>query len=299
VSDDKLKQFYFAMQKEQARFSDNKSQHPDCTLYHYADVQGLMGILSSRKLWMSHYEKLNDIREIKHARDLVLKIVEAHKSKSNRKAFWQKYCDIFRRVLEIGDYFICSFSTDNDNKHLWHHYAKKGGIAIGFRKKYFIPQPNMNKRKKRFNLTTVQKVHYHVDDFTAYANRLIALVENNIEDNNQKLDIELGSYLTTFFLADLPKLKNKNWAPERECRLYQFGFKDEINKRQESPQDRIFAIPRVSKGDKDVVLRRFKQKDICEVWMCSSCQISKRDIQALLHKYQFTHVGIFQHQASD
>lgn len=106
-------------------------------------------------------------------------------------------------------------------------------------------------------------------------------------------------FLVTVFCQAQIKLKNKNWAPERECRLYQFGFKDEINKRQESPQDRIFAIPRVSKGDKDVVLRRFKQKDICEVWMCSSCQISKRDIQALLHKYQFTHVDIFQHQASD
>lgn len=68
MADDKLKQFYIDMQKELSRFSDNKNQYPDATLYHYTDMQGLIGILSSRRLWMNHYEKLNDTNEIKHAR---------------------------------------------------------------------------------------------------------------------------------------------------------------------------------------------------------------------------------------
>lgn len=294
---DKLEQFYIDMQKELSGFSDNKTQYPDTTLYHYTDVPGLIGILSSRRLWMNHYEKLNDTNEIKHARDLLLKIIDIHKFKSKHAKFWQTYHDKFETVLEVGDYYICSFSSSPDNEHLWNHYAKDGGVAIGFRKQYFSPSSNMNKRKRRFNLTTVQMVHYHENDFTAYAHRLITLVENNLEVNNPKMDVELASYLTTFFLTDLPKIKNKNWSRERECRLYQFGYKDKINQ-QSSKQGRIYAIPKITTAGKNIVLRKFKQADVCEIWMGSSSQISKNDIQKLLHKYQFTKLSIFQHDNS-
>lgn len=49
----------------------NKEEIPKSNLYHFTTIQGLKGFLSSRKLWLTHYDSLNDSLEIKTAHKVI------------------------------------------------------------------------------------------------------------------------------------------------------------------------------------------------------------------------------------
>jgi hypothetical protein len=46
------------------------------SIFHYTDSAGLLGILSSKSLFASHYRYLNDVSEGSLIRDLILPILE-------------------------------------------------------------------------------------------------------------------------------------------------------------------------------------------------------------------------------
>jgi len=50
---------------------------PD-TIYHYTDVNGLIGLISSGCIWAIHVNRLNDLSENKHGFDLVMEHVRAN-----------------------------------------------------------------------------------------------------------------------------------------------------------------------------------------------------------------------------
>src|SRR5215813_9987824 len=45
-------------------------------LYHYTGIQGLTGIIESRKLWATHYKFLNDSEEIIHFKERLPRILK-------------------------------------------------------------------------------------------------------------------------------------------------------------------------------------------------------------------------------
>jgi hypothetical protein len=275
--------------KEISRLLEKKNRYPLDGLYHYTKLAGLEGILSTRRLWLTRYDYLDDKLEIKHAHTEAIKLIQNYAPKSQHKDFWNSYVEKFNNVFEVGDYFIGSFSSVPNNEKLWKDYAKSGGVAIKFRKSYFHPIGNMNKKKKRYNYATIQQIDYQVDEFKERLEHLIICIDGLLEDKNDGLDLELKSRLTTYLLTDMPTLKVKEFSEEQECRLYQFGFKPEINAKGEK-YERIFAIPQVKRNDKTVLLRRFKQKDICEIILNNSAD--EAWLKKLLHKMQFTGVKI-------
>jgi len=268
---------------------EKKGEYPQDGLYHYTELAGLEGILSTGRLWLTRYDSLVDKLEIKHAHTEAIKLIQDYAHISKYQDFWNSYLKKFKNVFEVGDYFICSFSSMSNNEKLWKDYAKCKGGAIKFRKEYFAPIANMNKKKKRYNNITVKYIDYQLDNFKDRLTHLVQYIDKLLDDKSDAFRLELKTRLTTYLLADMPTLKEKEFFDEQECRLCQFGFNPNINAHGEK-DERIFAIPQVVRNGKSVLLRKFKQKDICEIILSSSDD--EVWLKALLHKKQFTGVKI-------
>ena len=59
---------------------------PKGILYHYANLEGLKGILKTCQLWMSERKILNDTSEVKHAIDIIENVISEDLGKNNSKS---------------------------------------------------------------------------------------------------------------------------------------------------------------------------------------------------------------------
>lgn len=102
-------------------------------LYHYTNLQGLIGIISSSSLWCSHCEYLNDssefIQAINDAKKLLGGIFE-------NDDYLASMGYVLRRAIEDmekHDVFVTSFSKKSDLLSQWRGYCPQGsGISLGF-----------------------------------------------------------------------------------------------------------------------------------------------------------------------
>ncbi len=105
------------------------SSYPD-TVYHYTSLEGFLGIVKSRSVWMTDFAYLNDRREVRHGVDLMLEAVgdlastaTQHDVRALLSAWQEKLPAPTNRIC------ITSFSGDGDSLSQWRAY---GPIAIGF-----------------------------------------------------------------------------------------------------------------------------------------------------------------------
>tara|TARA_R110000850_G_scaffold3067_2_gene14422 strand:- start:1887 stop:2999 length:1113 start_codon:yes stop_codon:yes gene_type:complete len=103
--------------------------HPS-TVYHYTSLEGFMGIVSSRSVWMTEFAYLNDRREIRYGLDLLSNEIGAmldgeitEQVRDLLLAWKEKLSTSTNRV------WVTSFSADDDSLSQWRAY---GPIAIGF-----------------------------------------------------------------------------------------------------------------------------------------------------------------------
>jgi hypothetical protein len=103
-------------------------------LYHYTNADGMLGILSSRKLWATHYSFLNDYNEFEYAkgliRDTLMNFLEDSENDVAIKTNWK----IFEDQFKYYNTFLVSFSTAKDRLSQWRAYANYcKGYSLGFR----------------------------------------------------------------------------------------------------------------------------------------------------------------------
>ncbi len=105
-------------------------------IYHYTNDVGLRGILQTGQLWSTNIFNLNDPSELSHgcslAANILNKMAEKHLPET------QLFAKLFSHFVQDGlrstaDYFVCAFSTDDDDLGQWRAYADNGrGYALGF-----------------------------------------------------------------------------------------------------------------------------------------------------------------------
>ena len=96
-------------------------------VYHYTTIEGLKGIISDRKLWLTDIRYLNDKAELGHGYKLINEYQER----------------VGGSKLSIKDdvcIYVASFSLDNNSLSQWRAYAKSGGVAIGFPTNMLCPK---------------------------------------------------------------------------------------------------------------------------------------------------------------
>jgi hypothetical protein len=116
----------------------------DKPLYHYTDLNGLLGILEHRNIWATSVTYLNDSEELKYAFGLMRKEIK------NQEASVSYEDSSFLKELEgqldetekglnpnsstrFDNIFVCSFCEDGDLLSQWRGYCLDGdGYSVGF-----------------------------------------------------------------------------------------------------------------------------------------------------------------------
>jgi len=116
---------------------------PPDHLFHYTSSAGLLGIVSSKQMWMSDSRSLNDEKELKYFKDIVQ--LAAHNICNNKaskalsepvKNLISFLCNYARGVR--GGHFVLSFSEHRDQLSQWRAYSDgSAGFAFG------IPSPRL------------------------------------------------------------------------------------------------------------------------------------------------------------
>jgi hypothetical protein len=115
-------------------------------IYHYTSPEGLLGILENNSLHFSHMLCLNDKCEQKYTYELILEVLNEQKQYLEEELYnlirsraeYTTSCDYLNcetEVLGREDFYVMSFSQDNDNLSLWNNYTKsinKTGYNIQF-----------------------------------------------------------------------------------------------------------------------------------------------------------------------
>lgn len=104
-------------------------------IYHYTSVDGIIGILRNKELWFTNIYFLNDNQELFYTYKLIDEVTKEIK-KDLKDAFYKKikarqnyllsedYFDKEKDVWGRQEYYVASFSTDEDNLSLWNYYTK-------------------------------------------------------------------------------------------------------------------------------------------------------------------------------
>lgn len=98
-------------------------------VYHYTSLEGFVGIVQSRSLWLSDYSYLNDKRELTHGietiREVIVQMLGANPNPTVASLLQTWDREIAKPSCRIC---IASFSAEDDSLSQWRAY---GTIAIG------------------------------------------------------------------------------------------------------------------------------------------------------------------------
>ena len=123
---------------KRAILNDVLSPRLDKPLYHYTTQLGLLGIIRSREMWVTHTQYLNDRREFLHAVDLVRQEIRrsldtSPLDSSRTESLLRQMDQCCNWTPENINVCVCSFSEDQDSLSQWRAYGGgTSGFAIGF-----------------------------------------------------------------------------------------------------------------------------------------------------------------------
>jgi len=108
------------------------TEHPE-HVYHYTDIQGLIGILSTRTLWATDVAYMNDASEYAYGGTIVDEVITDTEREFARVGLLRKYLNTTATELGFRVYASC-FCQTGDLLSQWRTYSKQGpGYAIEFR----------------------------------------------------------------------------------------------------------------------------------------------------------------------
>lgn len=215
------------LREENLRTGLEETDYSHHQIYHYTNIQGLLGIINSEALWMTDFQYMNDLQEINHGIQLAKSILQELK-KSEKYSGKEEYFKIWENFVETGvDRRICisCFSLDNgDSLSQWRGYGDKGvGISIGFDvsewqfwdKDLVTLNPIVyNAEKQRKILSNFFHIYLTVLDWDAN--------KNMRNGKDEKIETAKPEELTNNFISQVYKhivsFKHPSFADEKEVR---------------------------------------------------------------------------------
>lgn len=192
------------------RNSDNEPKGKTATgkpaLFHYSNFFGLSGIASTKSIWCTKIQYLNDYQELKHGMEILAR--EAQKS-SAVHPFLAKVPEISLRMTSIN-LFVSSFSENGDVLSQWRGYAGGGGVSIG------LSFEALQKRARQQNYLLKPCVYDHHEKLAIAGNYL----ENCLEQSELDSAGEQTAHRIAFgFLQTAASFKDPGFQEENEWRL--------------------------------------------------------------------------------
>ncbi len=103
------------------------SESPPRIIYHYTDIDGLLGMILTGKIWATHVSRLNDSSEYHHGISIVPDCVR-NSMPTLSKPLVEKLLSEFKRV----ETYVASYSTKHDLLSQWRSYSGgKVGYCLG------------------------------------------------------------------------------------------------------------------------------------------------------------------------
>jgi hypothetical protein len=227
------------------------------SIFHYTDVHGLLGILSSETLFATDYRYLNDATEAGSIRDLILPIFHAEiatitpkliERKWLKKDYYEElglhanllqaeamYRSFTRGLDKTTPFFVTSFckhepGSEEYNHGLlsqWRGYAQSGGFAIEFDETRFGSLMKAESEQYAYAVLQSRDVHYeqHEQHFDPDVYRGVAGEMIHTVFESQGIDVsEVTSRrdldeVAVSFIKSAPLLKNRTFHEENEYRM--------------------------------------------------------------------------------
>ncbi len=178
-------------------------------VYHYTDIKGFIGILSSGSIRLTDYSYLNDRREIEHGVDIFRSVAEEMLRKSENDVINELLKSWIRNSQDINNnVYIASFSADGDSLSQWRAY---GTIAIGFQ---------ASKIAQHVNHGTIQSVEYgQRSQFELVSLYMNHLCQSYLKDISVKSPYYISeTYQRTQMIELISFFKDSSFQDEREYR---------------------------------------------------------------------------------
>lgn len=198
------------------------AKDPPAPLFHYTTLQGAYGIITSKQLWLTKIQHLNDVTELRHAIALFREIVERWGGTvtADERAF------IDRVAHQLGSFTetnicVASFCEDGDLLSQWRGYgAGATGIAIGFSGAYLKGLSNrgfLNCWKCMYERREHETVIRELVEMALNCFRMREDIPNDAA--KEKFVDDIIGYFNTTFLRVAPVLKDSHFREEQEWRI--------------------------------------------------------------------------------
>ncbi len=107
-----------------------KKHELDKPLFHYTTLEGLMGILETRSIWLSEIRCFKDAHEFQYGMSVISKAIdEAIQGESDRSVvkFLKQIPEMLALHADIYHVFVACFCEDGSLLSQWREYANNGG----------------------------------------------------------------------------------------------------------------------------------------------------------------------------
>jgi hypothetical protein len=221
---------------------------PQQIVWHYTDAAGLIGILSSHRLWATHSSYLNDSTEYEYGLR-VIRDALADMTPDASPFVYDRVTSIVGthdpEAALLGGVYVISASSDGDLLNQWAHYAKGAGYAVGLKcdtllVPYVLGDPELPGRPqleppiwRNFVRPAWRRVIYKPAEQKDLARRLLTRIvdewtrwEENIDRGDYLFHKRLTQETTSLLTITAPHFKHPAFSPEQEVRYVATTLED-------------------------------------------------------------------------
>lgn len=256
------------------------TNNPASIVYHYTDVNGLIGILSTGCIRATHVNRLNDTSENIHGFELVHDHVSQNMPKESRPLF-DKVLSEFYSV----DTYVSCYSTENDQLSQWREYTgSQVGYCLGFETSQMATIDD--------RLPPLESVIYKENQVKNLLNLLLVRVNEFFINNPTFGEIEVGHVLGTVS-ATLNSIacitKHPKFEEEKEYRhIYQPG-KTGLNLSPCFRSGRFGLTPYV---EINFLKPNFVPLKSITISPCNNFDLEKKELEIFLQKQGYENIKI-------
>lgn len=191
------------------------ARRPDASLFHYTGQSGLHGIVSSKVIWATHINYLNDEFEFNLAKKLALHILPTLSQKFTDDISMILIEEIRSSVDSAGtNVCIASFSENSDQLSQWRGYCKNSGYSIGFKYDF------LKKITDRENWLIVPCIYNPDEQYELMKTILLEVLAKNKEEYATRTeDYILGGDMGYLINRTAAIFKDEAFTEEKEWRL--------------------------------------------------------------------------------
>jgi len=209
----------------------------DKIVYHYTSLEGLLGIVNSRKIWATDILYLNDASEFKYSKDMLYEEIKKLQKRDQRFKlaeeldaslgyfFYKTLEDNIEKLFpsEHFGFYVCSFSEEKDLLSQWRGYGQNRiGCSIGF---------SLDRLKENFKQAsfTISQCIYDKEEQRDSINKLLKKISDKfiseIGDSTDKKDAwdmksrHLAVEFISEFIKLAPAFKHPQFKEEKEWRI--------------------------------------------------------------------------------